>query len=334
MKRSKEVQLITPQEYLKQATARVKSAKKRVFLVSLIIFHNELTKDLLKAIEKAAKRGVEVHIAADFMTFTHAMMNTKRVPLTYRSSSIYKTSELKRRFSAAGAKFYWLGQYYGSTFTNRTHSKWLIVDDTVFSFGGVNLDSVQNISNTDYMLKIKNEKIAEIILKEHLNIERTERTQQSSRNHEVKTEIGTILFDSGRFGSSVIYNKVCKLANQASEILLVSQYCPTGKLSKIISKKSSQLYFNQLKNVDSKLNRFMLKLGKHATYDNNLYQHKKYLHAKFIIFTMPDGSRQAITGSHNFVAASSRLGTREIALLTQNEEIISQIEDFFRENIA
>jgi cardiolipin synthase len=65
-----------------------------------------------------------------------------------------------------------------------------------------------------------------------------------------------------------------------------------------------------------------------------MYTRNRYLHAKFMIFTMPDGSKVALTGSHNFVYAGVLLGTREIALETRNPKIIRQLESFFESHVA
>nr|MBP6038525.1 hypothetical protein [Candidatus Saccharimonas sp.] len=59
-----------------------------------------------------------------------------------------------------------------------------------------------------------------------------------------------------------------------------------------------------------------------------------YLHAKFMIGTMPDGSKRAITGSHNFMFGSGLMGTREIALETTDTKIIRQLERFIDTYVA
>jgi cardiolipin synthase len=67
--------------------------------------------------------------------------------------------------------------------------------------------------------------------------------------------------------------------------------------------------------------------------NKTLYTRDNYLHAKFIIFTMPDGKKIAITGSHNFMSESVIAGTREIALETHDKAIITQLESFFKTHI-
>ena len=49
---------------------------------------------------------------------------------------------------------------------------------------------------------------------------------------------------------------------------------------------------------------------------------------KFIIFTMPDGEKVTLTGSHNFMRGSGIMGTREIALETSDPDVIKQLEAF------
>jgi cardiolipin synthase len=49
---------------------------------------------------------------------------------------------------------------------------------------------------------------------------------------------------------------------------------------------------------------------------------------------MPDGSKVAVTGSHNFVYGGVLLGTREIALETADPKVVRQLERFFKMNVA
>jgi cardiolipin synthase len=49
---------------------------------------------------------------------------------------------------------------------------------------------------------------------------------------------------------------------------------------------------------------------------------------------MEDGRRVAISGSHNFAYTGVLLGTREIAIETDDERIISQLERFIETDVA
>ena len=49
---------------------------------------------------------------------------------------------------------------------------------------------------------------------------------------------------------------------------------------------------------------------------------------------MKDGSKVAITGSHNFAYTGVLLGTREIALETADPQVISELERFIANEVA
>lgn len=328
------IELLTPEKYISTATKMIGKAKHRVFLIGLLMYRDEVTTDFIDALLAAAEREVDVHVAADFATFSFGIDKNKLVKSGARS--ILDGTKLSREFRAAGAKFRWLGRNYGTLFASRTHSKWLVIDDTVFAFGGVNTDDEAINQFNDYMFRINDADLANIIAKEHREVERADRTKRLTRNHRENSMIGTVLFDDGHPGRSIIYNTAVDFAKRAREMTLVSQYQPTGSLARVIREKpgTSKLYFNPLSNADSASNKFMLLLGKNDLRQKNLYKSNQYLHAKFIIFTMSDGHKIALTGSHNFVAAGSRVGTREVALLTDNARVISLLEEFFAKHIA
>ena len=63
------------------------------------------------------------------------------------------------------------------------------------------------------------------------------------------------------------------------------------------------------------------------------YTRKRYLHAKCMIFTMSDGTKVALTGSHNFAYSAVLLGTREVALETKDRAVIAQLESFLTSHV-
>ncbi|HEX7590273.1 MAG TPA: hypothetical protein VF362_04760, partial [Demequinaceae bacterium] len=141
-----------------------------------------------------------------------------------------------------------------------------------------------------------------------------------------------VLVDGGLVGDSVIYRHACKLAAKADRVVLVSQYCPTGKLGRLIKAVPHAFYFNPPENA-SGLNALLIRASMMSSRTRTLYRRKLYLHAKVIIFYLPGGRKVAITGSHNFVRGGVSLGTREIALQTRNPRLIEQIERFITERV-
>ncbi|MDO4271759.1 MAG: phospholipase D-like domain-containing protein [Candidatus Saccharibacteria bacterium] len=323
-------ELLLPGDYIAMATELINKAQRRVYLVCLNINRCPETTEFINAILSAAQRGVDVHVGADLLTFIcdHNTHVASRVV----GPEMLRTSKLRADFIQAGAEFHWLGVQRVPYLLGRTHSKWTIIDDDIFAFGGVNLSHSGIAERADYMFHLTNAKLADRLVKEQLLIE-TPDPQRRIADVNIHTKYGTVLLDSGRFGRSGIYRHALKLAKEAESLLVVSQYCPTGKLGRIIRNKDSRVYFNPKGSANDIANNFMIGSKKTTSSQENLYTRDRYIHSKFIIATMPNGSKKAITGSHNYAAISGRAGTREVAIETTDPNIIRQLEDFFTNEI-
>jgi cardiolipin synthase len=178
------------------------------------------------------------------------------------------------------------------------------------------------------MLWQKSPRLANWLIDQHKSIIAADAAGHGMRNRTYSlNNLTTVILDGGIPGNSHIYKRACELAEEAESIVLVSQYCPTAKLSRIIKSKPSIIYFNHPKNA-SLLNKLIISAGTATTNLKSLYEKATYLHAKFIIFTMPGGKKVAISGSHNFSYSGVIFGTREIAIETTDKTIISQLEAF------
>lgn len=321
--------LLTPDAYIQDITRKIKSARTRVCILAMMIVDDESTSELISSLELAAKRGVEVKVSAD--VFTYAELSGFIFPTKYRTKTSRATNKTMHRLKQSGVEFTWLGAQSTTIVNGRTHSKWSVVDDVVYSFGGVNLYK-GGIENTDYMFRVNDMYIADKLWKEYRKIVHANRHGYAYRSHHFDTTIGTVLIDSGMFGDSLIYRRARELSERATSILLVSQYCPSGRLSRVLKEKNARLYFNQPRQA-SRMNRILISMNMLLTHNKSLYTRDNYIHAKYMIFTMPGGKKIAITGSHNFVNSSSLLGTREIALQTDNPVIIRSLESFSEKHI-
>ncbi len=323
------MKLISPTHYVREAAEAVSKAKTRVYLMSMVIADHEATHPLIAAAEEAAKRGVEVVIAGDIFTFGE--VGGGFLPFRYYSHGARSANHMVRNLKKAGVKFHWLGKGRITLYHGRTHSKWCVADDTVYTFGGVNLYE-EGIQNIDYMFAHTDTKLADRIVEEQKRVQKAE--ARSSNYPSVAFEHGdmTVLIDGGIIGQSVIYRRAVELAEKASHITFVSQYCPTGKLSRILKKKSTVLYYNRPLQAEG-LNRIVIRIGQFTSGLVTEYKKARYLHAKCIVFTFEDGSKAAITGSHNFAYTGVLLGTREIALETRDPKIIAQLENFIEKEV-
>lgn len=323
--------LLITADYLEEAIESISTAKQRVIFMSLMFTDDDVTDEFVDALEAASVRGVSVQIAAD--VFTYGELGGHFLPFKFFTKKSRATTTTVRELTKKGITFNWLGRFSVTPVTGRTHIKCLVVDDIVYSFGGVNLYGKDILGNNDYMFMCKDERLADDLTHEFNQITKADRGRYTYRSHKFSFGKNIVLTDGGFQGDSIIYRRVCDLAKEASDILLVSQYCPTGKLSRILKSKSSRLYFNPPE-LAGTLNRAVIKFGMFVSRHKTLYTKDRYLHAKFMIFTMPDGRKVAITGSHNFVYGGVLLGTREIALETDDPKIVRQLERFFKTYVA
>lgn len=325
------MKLVTPHEYVAQAAELVRNAQERVYLISMVMSDHPNTNELFQEIKNAAQRGIQVTVAADILTFGE--VNGGFLLLNYFGAASKETNKMVKILKKSGVRFHWLGRGRATIFNGRTHTKWCIVDDTVFTFGGVNLYDF-GIDCIDYMFRTYDPQLADRLVEEQQRIQNADRLAGNYPSATIEQGDKKILIDGGIIGQSVIYRRACELAENATNILFVSQYCPTGKLARILKNKENvKLYFNKPVNAPG-LNRLLISISQFVSGLQTSYRKKRYLHAKFIVFTYEDGSKIAITGSHNFAYSVVLLGTREIALETKDAAIITQLEEFAAKRVA
>jgi cardiolipin synthase len=319
--------LMLPAEYVTDAAKHIRNAKSRVSFLSMVVADDSTTDELIDALAEAAERGVTVEVAAD--VFTYNELGGFIIPSRYRSKQKRATTRMSRQFRKSGVKFTWLGRSHSFIFSGRTHIKWCIVDDTIYSFGGVNLYQ-KGIENYDYMFRVTDEALATTLIDEYHRLTRADAGGYAYRSHSFMHGEDTILIDGGIFGDSIIYRRAYKLAKEAKRVIFVSQYCPTGRLSRVMKQTKTNLYFNQPTHAPN-IHRLAIGLGMLITGNKTLYKKSRYLHAKFMLFYMSDGRKIALTGSHNLSNAGVLLGTREIALQTENPDVVRQLEAFVKD---
>lgn len=323
------VQLLEARSYVADLIEKIHAASHRISIMSLILDDDESTHALYTALKAAAARGIVVDIAADSFTFSEfgGILNPFKRLMPRPRAARRASDEL----IAAGVSFTWLDDRFKlNPFAGVTHSKWSVVDDTCYVFGGVNL-YVEGIHNsTDYMLRLTDKQLAGDLTLQQQAIAANPTPLYGG--YKADSHIGTWYVDSGKRDDSLIYDRAVELASTATKILFVSQYSPSGPLAALLKNKAV-CYFNQPRNA-SFLTSLMLIADQLKTGIQSHYERDKYLHAKFIIYTMPSGEKVALTGSHNYTHKGVVFGTREVALETKDPEIIAQLEQFFSDYIA
>ncbi len=316
--------LLLPHEYVADATHLIRAAKRHVYFMCLIVEDDVATSDFIEALKEAARRGVRVDVAAD--VFTYGDIQGNFLPKFYRNRRNRKSNRMARLLTEAGVRFTWLGISRWHPLRGRTHIKFCVVDDVVYSFGGVNLYE-KGVDNVDYMFKVRDAALARRLGKVYKSLRDSSLDNRAHESFSIKLGLCRVLVDAGRPRDSIIYRRACALARNAERIVLVSQYCPDGTLGRLIQRKPHKLYFNPPDNATG-FNKALIRVGMFMSGNRTRYRRPQYLHAKCMIFDMGGGKKVAITGSHNFSTGGVRLGTREIALVTRDPDTIAQLERF------
>lgn len=317
------------EEYLNQAIKDIKHAKHHIYIITMIMTDDEVTEPFVDALCEASERGVVVNVAADMFTYAeiggHFRFNTSG------NNRVKAATKLKRRLIQSGAAFRWLGRSSSTIVNGRTHSKWMVIDDIVYAFGGVNLYN-EGLRSNDYMLRQKNKDLATRMITIQGQVLKADKNNRVHRSKKFPIKDGIVILDGGMFADSAIYRRACHLAEKSTDITYVSQYCPTGRLGRLLKKTNSKLYFNHW-NKASSLNALTIRVGSWVSGHQTIYNRDKYLHAKLMIFTLKDGKRIALSGSHNFSHGGVWLGTREIVLETSSPKILAQFDKYIAEHV-
>lgn len=323
--------LLSTVEYYDHLLKAVEKAKHTINLASLDLIYDTKTKTLFDAVESAQKRGVRVSISADTLTFNE-LMGRSIGPITPTHKSSQETRDFASRIRREGGDFTWLGRMLVlNSYKGRNHEKWSVIDDDIFCFGGINLYDA-GLANTDFMLHLKDASTARLLREEHQKIIESQYSYPGI-SHQID-EKSFLYIDSAEPYGSAVYRRACDISKDAVSALYVSQFYPTGELGANLEKISTTYYTNRPEQMANRLTKFFMLFDKFRSKIENQYTRKSYLHAKFIIFTMEDGSKIVITGSHNFSFAGVRFGTIEVALETRDESVISQIESFTKQHVA
>lgn len=320
-------EILKGNDYYKSLLESIPKAKKRVVIAAMVVLWGERTAPIFIMLQDAIKRGVKVTILLDNYTRLPALYGLN--PKSSRRARVKQTMEALENLSRAGARVYCFGKLGFPPYKGRCHVKVTIVDDTSYSFGGVNFfDQVFDFA--DYMLKSEDSKIADCL--EQL-IERIGKNHPPLLDGEVPMGKGTqILFDGGRPKHSLIYERACELTSRAKQVYFFGQMTPSGQLATLLNETSSEIYSNraeQMLPIDSLGQAFDLQ----RYHIENQYKGENFIHAKFMLFELPGGRKAVLTGSHNFSYRGVRYGTQEVALHSTDPKLWDGLYNFMQKHL-
>jgi len=322
------MQVIEAEAYFKTLLREVPKANKRIVIAAMILVWGERTAPIFIMLQDALKRGVNVTILLDIYTGTPAAYDLQ--PRATRSERVKQTFQALEDLSKLGAHVYRYGKIGLVPFKGRCHVKATIIDDTSYTFGGVNFED-GSFSVTDYMLRTTDAKTANQLAR---LIQRIGATPPPLDDMAITLDDhNQLLFDGGKPGHSLIYERACELAAQSKRVHYVSQMVPSGQLARLLHECDANIYTNRPEQMDP-----FSSLGQAFDQQkyriDNKYQGGKYIHAKYMLFELHGGTTAVLSGSHNFSYRGVSFGTQEIALHSTDPGLYKQLHSYLKTHIA
>jgi len=324
---SLKMRFVPATEYYEQLLVRIPKAKKRIVIHAMVVlWQPPQTEKVLELLFDALERGVEVRLVGDMYSkfqanMPHFVRGTKSPKWGY---TIGHNSNLQSK----GAHITYVGKLGFNPYKQRCHSKATIIDDVVYTFGGVNF-SEDSFTFHDYMIECESTAFAGRVYSLVRDIEKFPRIADVAEKIDAHN---TLLFDGGTPGSSVIYDAACDAIANAKKVYYVSQMSPSGRLAKLISQVDNECYFTRPSQADPPTSLSIL-VDSTRFGITNRYKGKIYIHAKFILCEGKDGSKWVISGSNNFSWRGIAYGTKEIALLSSDEKMWQTFYDYLQKEI-
>ena len=319
------MQLLTTDSYHAALLKEIPRAKKRIVIAAMIIVWGDRTAPIFEALEKAAARGVKVTVLLD--NYTRLMARYDSAARKTRNERVRRTFASLEELSRLGATVYCFGKLGIVPYKGRCHVKITVIDDTYYSFGGINLSDI-NLSCDDYMLKGQDHAIANRL---HKLVDRIGVSTPPLPDTEAPlTKTSSLLFDGGRPGHSLIYERACELASRAKRIYIVTHFAPSGQLIKLLHETDATCYFSrpeQLMAPDAWGQAF----DQQRYRLENAYTGANLIHAKFMLAELPSGQYASLCGSHNFSYRGVAFGTQEAALYSTDKAVWEQLYAFMQQ---
>lgn len=314
--------VVLAHDYCAALLELISKAQRRVVITAMVVRSGQHTGPVLRAAAEAAGRGVKVHILGDIYS-QHGISRPSVISRHAFKSECLDTRRILANLQANGGRSTWVGRMGLNPYAHRYHAKMTVIDDHVYSFGGVNFsdDSMENI---DYMLHTEDAALA------------TKLQQLAASNADglpaadLEVPLGkqnSLLFDAGTPGSSIIYDRACQLAAQSAKVTYVSQMYPSGRLGQLISHTQNTCYFNRPWQTGLRPDSLAQAWDGWRGGIPNHYTGSHYVHAKLILFELKDGTKAVLSGSHNFSKRGVTFGTKEIALYSTSPALWRKLQD-------
>lgn len=320
--------LCSAAQYERELELGIDEARDHIFIASMMMLaDSETTERILLKLIAATTRGVKVTVIVD--AYIRLFGAKGAVALIGNNAKILqRTLSLLHELELGGGEVVVTGKLGMNPYRGRYHIKASVIDDMVYSFGGVNMYG-EAFHNIDYMLGSDDMELAAKV--ESLSYLAAKATTVPNSKKPINSQ-SAMLLDGGEPRNSIIYDEAMALAREAREVIYVSQFAPSGELAMILKGRATRYFYNRPEQASFPANVSIL-FDQARFGIRNEYKKSEYLHAKCLLFTLKDGKRAILSGSHNFSWRGVAYGTKEIALLSYDSELYDSLFDFIDTNV-
>lgn len=315
----------------------------RVVLATLTLDSSQpLIADILKSLEEAAVRGVNVTLLVDAYTFLTSKHKVPG-PLWYLPTlsqpflpPFLRHYKALRRLEASGVK---------TVVTNipkapflpipagRSHIKAAVINDKIY-VGGCNLTSPNQL---DLMVSWHDAKHADWLYDQLASMVQHQGSQGAFGGIDQRLQCSDgseLIIDAGKRRQSAILETAYSLIDNAKKnIVMTCQYFPGGATAQhlLAAHKRGvhvQIFYSHpsVHGIEAPAHHLHIlreraRLPKEL-FENELPKGSRRLHAKVLV-----SEQSALIGSHNYVTQGVRLGTAELALFSKDSTFATALRD-------
>ena len=331
-----ETKVLSPMEFLRDFRYEAERAGDSIFLQSMHIEAGHAINSIFDSLNKASRRGIKVEVKIDGyseLICDEKLSNFPIFPEKDRHFRNWRINEKERLFSdlnkeGGRAEVINKAEVLNRLlyFANRDHRKIAFIDGIAY-LGGINLSDPM-FSSYDFLVKIENpDVVGGLRLAFSPYFEKTNPKGAAFRCDDENL----LLYTNG---SPEIYNRGLELIKNANErVIISSQFAPDRQIARLLKEKVSQGVETQVMvtspNGNSGMSNFVERIkaggvkrleGAAVFEAQGIKNHMKLLVA----------DHTALIGSHNITTSlSDKLRTKELSLLTSNENLVNALVDYF-----
>lgn len=313
-------EILKPYEFLQDLKNEARNAKKRIWIQAMYARPGTVTSTLIDIFKTSTSQKITKKLHVDW--YDLVLPGRNRQIEEKKIFNDLKNINVEVLLTNHPDLIEKIWPYKG-----RNHMKMTIIDD-IYYIGGLNF-SDEDFSYIDFMVKITNPDITNIIAGQFIKVEENHLADQKIEADEETT----VFVDSGKAGQSITLDYATKLAHQAKKnIFHVSQIAPDGKFLKALHaayKKGVNVEVIVPAKHDSRIFSFLQKINRLEM----LLKRRQVpilfcpnmIHAKLTIVD----EKTVLFGSQNLSEKGVRMGTAEISLESTNQKLIKDLIHFY-----